>query len=84
LASGAYLFLHYALLVAYISKAGEILGNALGLPMLPAAAVFAGGFAFLCYASSQQLLDKLNGLLVALVVLSFLVGLQQRQAQPTA
>ena len=28
IASGAYLFMHYALLVAYISEGGEILGSA--------------------------------------------------------
>lgn len=42
LASGAYVFLHYALLVAYISKAGEILAGWTDLPLLPAAATFAG------------------------------------------
>lgn len=72
-ASLAYVFLHYALLVAYMSKAGEIAGGALGLPLLPSAALFAGSFALLCYGSSQRLLDQLNGALVLLVVSSFLV-----------
>lgn len=73
-ASVAYVFLHYALLVAYMSKAGEIAGDALGLPLLPSAALFAGCFALLCYGSSQRLLDQLNGALVLLVVACFLVS----------
>ncbi|WIA32010.1 hypothetical protein OEZ86_002863 [Tetradesmus obliquus] len=70
--SAAYVFLHYALLVAYMSKAGEIVAGASGLGLVPAAALFSGTFAALCYCSSQKLLDQLNSGLVALVVTSFL------------
>lgn len=68
------MFLHYALLVAYMSKAGEIVAGASGLGLVPAAALFSGTFAALCYCSSQKLLDQLNSGLVALVITSFLVS----------
>lgn len=45
--SAAYLFLHYALLVAYMSKAAEIFNDVTGLPLLPLTAAFAGGFGLL-------------------------------------
>ncbi|KAF6265945.1 Tryptophan/tyrosine permease [Scenedesmus sp. NREL 46B-D3] len=70
--SAAYVFLHYALLVAYMSKAGEILAGAAGVGLVPGAAAFAAAFALLCYGSSQKLLDRLNSVLVGLVVASFL------------
>lgn len=38
--SAAYVFLHYALLVAYISKAGEIVADVTELPLIPSAAAF--------------------------------------------
>lgn len=69
--AGAYVFLHLALLVAYISKAAEILGGASGLAPLPAAALFAGAFGGLCFAASEQLLDRVNGGLVVAVLLAF-------------
>jgi tyrosine-specific transport protein len=72
--SAVYVFLHQALLVAYISKAGEIVGDATGLPLVPAAAGFTLAFGALCYLSSQQLLDSVNGGLVGLVVACFLVS----------
>eukprot|EP00882_Tetradesmus_deserticola_P031410 GHRQ01035516.1.p2 GENE.GHRQ01035516.1~~GHRQ01035516.1.p2 ORF type:complete len:166 (+),score=40.56 GHRQ01035516.1:288-785(+) len=71
--SAAYVFLHYALLVAYMAKAGEIVAGALGLGSVPGAALFSAAFALLCYASSQKLLDGVNSVLVGLVVASFLV-----------
>eukprot|EP00882_Tetradesmus_deserticola_P024572 GHRQ01026867.1.p3 GENE.GHRQ01026867.1~~GHRQ01026867.1.p3 ORF type:complete len:182 (+),score=75.77 GHRQ01026867.1:288-833(+) len=70
--SAAYVFLHYALLVAYMAKAGEIVAGALGLGSVPGAALFSAAFALLCYGSSQKLLDRVNSVLVGLVVASFL------------
>jgi tyrosine-specific transport protein len=74
LASAAYVFLHYALLVAYISKAGEIVSELSGLSLLPSAAAFVAVFGGLCYFSSSKQMDTLNGGLVGLVVASFLVS----------
>jgi hypothetical protein len=74
LTSAAYAFLHYALLIAYISKAGEITSGGLHVPLPAGAALFAGTFAGACYATSPKLLDQINGALVLLVVASFVVS----------
>lgn len=81
-----FLFLHYALLVAYIGKAGELLagvippdsiaqvspGAGVGLPGA-CSVVFSAALALLCFAASQRTLDVVNGTLVAGVVATFLV-----------
>lgn len=69
--AGAYVFLHVALLVAYISKSAEIISAASGAGPLPAAAAFTAALGGLCYAASGPLLDKVNGGLVALILVSF-------------
>ncbi|KIZ03539.1 tyrosine-specific transport protein [Monoraphidium neglectum] len=71
LGAGAYLFLHVALLVAYISKSAEVVSAATGLGTLPSAALFVAAFGGLCYCSSSALLDRVNGLLVVLILGSF-------------
>ncbi len=71
--SAAYLFLHYALLVAYIAKAGEITADTLQVPTPAGAAMFTSAFAAVCYGTSSKLLDQVNGALVVAVVASFLV-----------
>jgi amino acid permease len=81
LTSAAYAFLHYSLLIAYISKAGEITSGALHVPLPAGEALFAGAFAAGCYATSPKLLDQINGALVVLVVGSFVVS---RAALPSA
>lgn len=70
-ASTAYVLLSYSLLVAYVSKGGELVASATGLLPLPAAAGFAAALAGLCFNASQRTLDRVNGGLVALVVASF-------------
>ena len=67
-----YAFLHYALLVAYISKAGETLEVATGAPLPATAAGFTAALGLLCYAASPPALDAANSLLVGAVGVSFL------------
>ena len=64
-----YVFLHYALLVAYISRAGELVGGeALGGP---AGTVFTAALGAACYFSGPRRLDQLNSALVGGVLLTF-------------
>lgn len=70
--SGTYAVLHYALLVAYIAKAGETLHRMdPGLPIDVADALFALTITVLCYKAPPGVLDTVNGVLVASVVGSF-------------
>lgn len=72
IASGAYIFLHYALLVAYISRAGGSVASVADQPQWASAAVFTALLGGVCYASSPRLLDIVNTGLLALVIVSFL------------
>lgn len=73
LAGGAYLFLHYALLVAYIAQGGEILLRALpfNLPNWAGATIFALLFGGIMYFGRPKLIEKLNSALVFVVIASF-------------
>ena len=71
-ASATYIFLHYALLVAYISRASASISSTTGQPPWLTAALFASSLAGMCYVASPRLLDVANTVLLALVVLSFL------------
>ncbi|OKH33786.1 tyrosine transporter [Calothrix sp. HK-06] len=83
LAGGAYLFLHYALLVAYIAQGGEILLAALSLnlPNWVGTTVFALLFGGIMYFGRPKLIEKLNSALVFIVIASFagLLFLASRQ-----
>lgn len=56
------------------SKAGTVIGSALGVPVPLAAAAFVGLVGGGCYATSAQQMDRMNSVLVGLVVVTFLVG----------
>lgn len=71
-AGATYVFLHYALLVAYISKGGGILANYIQGPDWLGSLVFNLILGGLCYTANPKLLDRVNGALVGAVVLSFL------------
>jgi tyrosine-specific transport protein len=81
IASGAYLFLHYALLVAYISQGGEILTSLSNkiwniqqiLPGL-GGSVFTIIFGGMMYLVREKLIEKINNIFVGIVISSF-VGL---------
>jgi len=71
---GAYVFIHYALLVAYISRSGEIVSDALGgaIPAPVAAVVYAATLGGFIYAAPSNLLERFNNTLVAVVLGTFL------------
>ncbi|MEH2176688.1 amino acid permease [Nostoc sp.] len=79
IAGGAYLFMHYALLVAYITQGGEILGAAAakvwGMQILP---TWMGTMAFtllfggIMYLGREKFIEKLNSAFVGIVIVSFL------------
>eukprot|EP00884_Botryococcus_braunii_P002200 jgi/Botrbrau1/11981/Bobra.0115s0017.1 len=71
-ASISYAFLHEALLVAYVARGGEVLADALHLPLPAAASLFVAALGGACYFTSPPTLDGLNLVLVAAVVATFL------------
>ena len=78
-AGGAYLFLHYALLIAYVSQGGEILISAIeGIWDLPPTPTWMGstGFAVIfgaiLYLGRDRFIEKLNSFFVGIVITSFI------------
>ncbi|MBD2358059.1 tyrosine transporter [Tolypothrix sp. FACHB-123] len=79
-AGGTYLFLHYALLVAYTTQGGEILGNAIAnllgvenaVPAWVGTTVFTLVFGGIMYFGRDKFVEKLNSVFVAIVLASFL------------
>ncbi|BAY11227.1 amino acid permease [Calothrix sp. NIES-2098] len=82
IAGGTYLFLHYALLVAYTAQGGEILGSAIAkllgvqnvIPAWVGTTVFTLLFGGIMYFGRDKFVEKLNSVFVAIVLASF-VGL---------
>lgn len=79
LAGGAYLFMHYALLVAYITEGGEILGSATAkiwsvqiLPTWVGTTTFTLLFGGIMYLGREKFIEKLNSAFVGIVIVSFL------------
>ena len=72
LASLTYLFLHYALLVAYVARGGEILSSLIGTTPAMACAAFTALVGTMVYSAPQKALDQMNSILVAAIVLFFL------------
>ncbi|MFN6525356.1 amino acid permease [Nostoc sp. ChiSLP03a] len=79
IAGGAYLFMHYALLVAYITEGGEILGAAAAkvwgmqiLPMWMGTMAFTLLFGGIMYLGREKFIEKLNSAFVGIVIVSFL------------
>ncbi len=70
LAGGAYLFLHYGLLVAYIAQGGEILLGALpfNLPDWAGTTIFGLLFGGIMYFGRPKLIEKFNNALVFVVI----------------
>lgn len=79
---GAYLFMHYALLVAYMSQGGAILLSAFetvagvpqSLPPWVGTVAFTILFGGILYLGHERLVEKLNNAFVGIVIISF-VGL---------
>ncbi|QMS91623.1 tyrosine transporter [Nostoc edaphicum CCNP1411] len=79
IAGSAYLFMHYALLVAYVTKGGEILGAAAakvwGVQILPTwvgTTTFTLLFGGIMYLGREKFIEKLNSAFVGIVIVSFL------------
>ncbi|WP_413172973.1 amino acid permease [Anabaena azotica] len=80
IAGATYLFMHYALLVAYISKGGEILvsvltkisGSATSLPNWIGTTTFTLLFGGILYLGKEKFIQKLNSAFVAIVIISFI------------
>ncbi|MBN3910306.1 MAG: tyrosine transporter [Nostoc sp. NMS1] len=79
MAGGAYLFMHYALLVAYITQGGEILGYAAAkiwsvqiLPAWMGTTTFTLLFGGIMYLGREKFIEKLNSAFVGIVIVSFL------------
>lgn len=80
IAGGAYLFLNYALVIAYIAEGGKILGDAIAqllniqnvLPEWVGATAFTFLFGGLMYVGRERFIEKLNSAFVAIVLMSFL------------
>lgn len=79
MAGGAYLFMHYALLVAYITQGGEILGYAAAkiwsvqiLPTWMGTTTFTLLFGGIMYLGREKFIEKLNSAFVGIVIVSFL------------
>ncbi|MBH8566977.1 tyrosine transporter [Nostoc sp. CENA67] len=80
IAGGAYLFLHYALLIAYITQGGEILvsvfAKQLGIhnviPTWIGTTIFTLLFGGIMYLGKEKFVEKLNSVFVAIVIASFL------------
>ncbi|HYX14445.1 MAG TPA: aromatic amino acid transport family protein [Nostoc sp.] len=79
LAGGAYLFMHYALLVAYIAQGGEILGSATAkiwstqiLPTWVGTTTFTFLFGGIMYLGREKFIEKLNSAFVGIIMVSFL------------
>lgn len=92
MAGGAYLFMHYALLVAYITEGGEILAYAAAkiggvhtLPTWLGTTTFTLLFGGIMYLGREKFIEKLNSAFVGIVIISFLglLFLASRHIQST-
>ncbi|XP_058008932.1 uncharacterized protein LOC110653316 isoform X2 [Hevea brasiliensis] len=86
IACWTYIFIHYALLVAYVARSSEILTNILGIPLWESAALFSLVFGGICYFGSQRFIGAVNGVLVFGIIISFtaLAAVASGEVQPDA
>ncbi|CAH1427228.1 unnamed protein product [Lactuca virosa] len=67
----SYIFIHYALLVAYVARSSDILTNILGIPVWECASLFSILLGSICYFGSQRVIGAVNGVLVSGIIISF-------------
>lgn len=67
----SYIFIHYALLIAYIARSSDILTNFLGIPIWESATLFSLIFGGICYFGSQRFIGAINGVLVVGIISFF-------------
>lgn len=70
-ATVAFAFVCYTMMVAYVAHGGVLLGPALGRLPVPPAAIFASGLGLLLTFGSPQVVDAFNNAFVAGVVVTF-------------
>ncbi|GAB4855936.1 hypothetical protein Ancab_024576 [Ancistrocladus abbreviatus] len=68
----SYIFIHYALLVAYVARSSDILTNYLHIPLWESATIFSLVFGGICYFGSQRFIGAVNGVLVLGIIISFI------------
>ncbi|GIM03080.1 hypothetical protein Vretimale_7886, partial [Volvox reticuliferus] len=66
-----YIFHNYALLVAYVARAGQILATAGNMAPLAGSAMFALGFGGICYATTPRQFDRVNSVLLGMAAAAF-------------
>ncbi|XP_028073275.1 uncharacterized protein LOC114275410 [Camellia sinensis] len=71
IACWSYIFIHYALLVAYVDRSSDILTNFLGIPLWESATLFSLLFGGICFFGSQRFIGAINGVLVFGIITSF-------------
>ncbi|XP_011035036.1 PREDICTED: uncharacterized protein LOC105132981 isoform X2 [Populus euphratica] len=67
----SYIFIHYALLIAYVARSSDILKNFLGIPLWESATLFSLVFGGICYFGSQRFIGAVNGVLIFGIIISF-------------
>ncbi|XP_012075989.1 tyrosine-specific transport protein isoform X1 [Jatropha curcas] len=71
IACWSYIFIHYALLVAYVARSSDILTNFLGIPLWESATLFSLVLGGICYFGSQRFIGAVNGVLIFGIIGSF-------------
>ncbi|XP_052180240.1 uncharacterized protein LOC127793536 isoform X2 [Diospyros lotus] len=71
IACWSYIFIHYALLVAYVARSSDILTNFLGIPLWESATLFSLLLGGICYIGSQRFIGAVNGVLIFGIIISF-------------
>ncbi|KAF7119633.1 hypothetical protein RHSIM_Rhsim13G0203000 [Rhododendron simsii] len=71
IACWSYIFIHYALLVAYVARSSDILTDFLGIPLWESATLFSLLLGGICYFGSQRFIGAVNGVLVLGIIISF-------------
>jgi tyrosine-specific transport protein len=72
LCSASYVFLHYAVLVAYVSQGAEIGEHVLGLPHAVSGGAFLGTVGVALYLCNERQLDNMNNALFLTLIASFI------------
>ncbi|GMG99966.1 hypothetical protein Nepgr_001806 [Nepenthes gracilis] len=71
IACWSYIFIHYALLIAYVARSSDILTNSFGIPLWESATIFSVVLGGICYFGSQRFIGAVNGVLVSGIIISF-------------
>ncbi|KAL3325319.1 hypothetical protein AABB24_039090 [Solanum stoloniferum] len=67
----SYIFIHYALLVAYVARSSDILTTFTGIPLWETATLFSLLLGGICFSGSQRTIGAVNGVLVFGIIASF-------------